>query len=1266
VILGVAFHFWFVNHAEELVERLVSSQSHGKLKLNVKKFKFNWFSRKMELVNATFYSTDTLTAPTAYRFSVDQLRIEVKAILPIVFEKKILIDSLRLINPDITVTRLRAIKKDTTSADDTELSIPQEMGKIYNSIQDALQVLKVSRFQIDNGRFSLLNKIRTDEKPVVISNLFFNVDNLQVSDTNSTNAQQKIFFSDNIALRTHNQDILFPDGRHRLSFKNFRINILNRLVEFDSCTIAASKEDSSNNSFKVFFEKLRLTNIDFDTLYHKEVIKADSVYCFRPRFRLDVQLEKRTGRKAPPKLNELVQQLTGDMQLAFVIVQDGSFDINTMREGRPSSFTSEHNSFEMTGLRIRQNAERPLTVDGFKMGIRNFENFLRDSSYAIQFDSILFNNNRISLSNFSYQELENNRPVNTLIMPQFELQGLSWDNLVLEQQLKAERVSLFRPTIRYHLGRKKNSGNTKDIFKTLAGLGNIMLLNNLNIIEGRINLVFKNNNELQLENTTLSIKGEQLVGSEKIRGIQQSVSQLDFRKGHLKMGDMTADLGDVSFSGTTNQLKAGSLVLRQKDRLQINAKNILIRSLLINDKAESTSIDGISWAKADITLTGTGGQKKSPVSSLLLKNVKGANTTVTAAIGGKKINATLQTIALAEFAPQKDRSFLLRGLATTGTNLRWKDSSLEASVAKFNLADGQASSMQNISFTHYTASDSISLQIPSLSLAPDINAIMNGKIKGGAMILDKPVIKIHLGEKETTTTDETKKTWPHLQLTKLLIRNPDIQFIALSAKGPTSFSWQAGDQESFLELLGILTDENTRKASVKAMRFRLNNFRFADAKGKKFDAGKGRLSGTLRELQLQTGDNETEWQGTVSSLEADNFVLDSLGNKNGRLELKTARLNDLAITSASLLHPRELVKKNTQFRLESITGNYSNDKDQIAWQNAGYDKKTRLFTLDAFDYRPSPTRDSFMAMQQYQKDYMTVSSGPLRMGPVDIDRYISDTVLDIGTLALRDALLVSYRDKRLPFQSGAVRLLPVNLVKSIPIKLTADTILVKDSHIDYVELNEKTNTEGAIAVSQFNARVTHFRNFDIAPGDSLHVIATAKLLDTIRTTLSVKESYTDTLGGFLMTVQMGPADLMVLNPVLVPLASAELKSGQLDTLTMRVVGREYLAFGEMDMRYHDLKVRLLRKGDRERRSFLTGVINLLANTFILKRKNTGKTGTVFFKRLRDRSAVNYLVKITLSGVVSSAGVKKNKKLVKKYKKEIRKRNLPPIEQFPVD
>jgi hypothetical protein len=129
-------------------------------------------------------------------------------------DKKFLIDSLQLIDPDISVTRRKVPDREMDDAD-SSLSIPQEMGRVYHSIQDALKALQVDRFQIINGNFSLFNQSRPTDVPVRISRINMRLDNLRI-DSTTPQAEQKILFSDNVALETHDQDILFPDGRHRL------------------------------------------------------------------------------------------------------------------------------------------------------------------------------------------------------------------------------------------------------------------------------------------------------------------------------------------------------------------------------------------------------------------------------------------------------------------------------------------------------------------------------------------------------------------------------------------------------------------------------------------------------------------------------------------------------------------------------------------------------------------------------------------------------------------------------------------------------------------------------------------------------------------------------------------------------------------------------------------------------------------------------------------------------------------------------------------
>ena len=73
------------------------------------------------------------------------------------------------------------------------------------------------------------------------------------------------------------------------------------------------------------------------------------------------------------------------------------------------------------------------------------------------------------------------------------------------------------------------------------------------------------------------------------------------------------------------------------------------------------------------------------------------------------------------------------------------------------------------------------------------------------------------------------------------------------------------------------------------------------------------------------------------------------------------------------------------------------------------------------------------------------------------------------------------------------------------------------------------------------------------------------------------------------------------------------------------------------------------------------IASFLVNTFVIRKNNKGRTGIVYFERIKDRSFFHYIVKMTFSGMITSIGVKKNKKFLRQYKRELKERNLPPIE-----
>jgi len=272
--------------------------------------------------------------------------MKVKALIPIFTRRELRIDSLQLFSPKIEVTRLKPLDHPSQK----EVSIPQEMGRVYNSIMDALKFLEVKRFQFDEGQFRLVNKVLPDQQPLEITKLHFHIENFKVD---STTTAEDFPDSDKLVFWTKNQDITFPDGNHRLAFSRFRIKIKKRLIEIDSCTLIGKRPDGSGSGFSLYLDTLKLTNVDFLSLYEKGLIKADSVYCLDPKFKIELELKNKTaGTKKIPNLDTLINQLTGDMQLNYVGVRNAEVSITTNRNDKSTSFTSEKNNFEMTGLRI--------------------------------------------------------------------------------------------------------------------------------------------------------------------------------------------------------------------------------------------------------------------------------------------------------------------------------------------------------------------------------------------------------------------------------------------------------------------------------------------------------------------------------------------------------------------------------------------------------------------------------------------------------------------------------------------------------------------------------------------------------------------------------------------------------------------------------------------------------------------------------------------------------------------------------------------------
>ncbi|MGC4038760.1 MAG: hypothetical protein QM764_22550 [Chitinophagaceae bacterium] len=1246
-----AFHFWFRDHAEEVIEDLVSARSNGKVNLKLKKFRFNYFSRKMELQNAVFYSTDSLNASTAYQFKVYKMKVEIESLWQLIFHGKLLIESMDLIKPDIEVAKISSEEDE----EEKKLSISQEMGRIYNSIHDAIEFLGAKRFSIDEGKFSLINRAEKNKLPISISHIHFLVDK---TDSLLPSSKQN---PDNMILRSHDQDISLPDGRHRLSFRNLRINVRKRSIEMDSCTIAAGKVEASQAAFRFFFDTLRLSAVDFSTLYKNDLIKADTVYCTKPQINLQLTLNDKKDLKKPPSLKKILQPLTGDLQLGYVSIQNADIDIMTTRKDHSTTFTSDNDNIEISGLHISSDSTDPLVVRSFAMAIRDYETLSRDSTLAFRFDSVKFNNNKVVLSNFTVKTQEGRRTLDAerdYRVPRLELSNLSWDELLFNRNIKASKAVLYNPVLNYKRIKPRNQNGRMKIFRDLGNIDAVTELKQLQVIDGQLNMQLDQRTKITLQDADVLVSSNELLESKSIRSIQRSLNVVTFGKAILSINDLKAEFKKVHFTGKQDQLEAEEVTVYDPSKtLSANLSNVVINELYYNDSTKSVSIDGLEWARASVNLGSFSKSAKPSKSSIVIKNISGNNTTLLLNDSLRVLSTVIQSLSADEIRKPINERTSIAGLEASGNSFSMTRKNLHIETSNYHIDDKDSSTINDIRIDLSGKALSLSAAISSATTMPDIRELMKGNYSFSEALFSNPQIRIISKTQEENGGNKESINIPAFNVAGINLINPAL-FIEKQTKDDTvSVQWSGvvRDQQNKWVFKNVKGDNLTNMVSINQAELSGPSLSYKTNKGKHFKIENGDIHAETEQIYVSPKqDSSWDWSAKIISAYVRNLNHFNVKNK-GELTLDDAYAANVLLTSGAIKSFSSFLQNNGTFRLSNSGGHYSDSAHSVSWQGLSFDHSDRSITLNSFSYNPSLTRDSFVLKNAFQADYITAKTGRIHISNADIESYISDSIFKTGKISIEQPVITAYRDATKPFKHGFIKYLPALTIKRLPPLFSIDTIEMDDATITYSQVDKKTEKTGTIPLAHLNAILFPIRNYDLSSTDSLELHATALIMNTAPMQLTAKESYNDTSAGMRILLSAKATDLTILNPALIPLVSAKLRSGWLDTLGMDVSADEYTAYGKMKMNYKNLKIAIFKKGDPNAKSFLTRIGNFAANAFLLKHNNDDKrTGTVYFERLRERSFFNYLVKMTITGITSVTGLKKDKKAIRRYLKEKQK------------
>ena len=709
IVLLFCFYIWFNNNAEKTVENLVIWKSQGKLKASVKKLRIDYFNNKVEIKEITFYNTDTLRKGASIRFTANKLRFTILSKSALVFHQQLLIDTIIFTAPVITVTNRGKAIRDTSKK---QLPLVEQLGTVYESINQGLKVLNLKCFKIIEGKVIVKDALDTTGKPpLLLSHIFFAIDNPLVG--KADNNDGKISYTPDVILRLAAQTIILNDKKRSIGFNELLINSKQRLIQVLQPVIALNPSGGNKNSFNSTAERLAISGLDFNLLYTKSLIQIDSLYALNPKG--DLQLFAKDEKKIEPvKKKKTLQETLGQFPIAInishVAIINGNTSLHLNQAGKTSLFQTKNDNINFTDVHINDALKNGITIHGFNYTLRNFSGFTPDSIHRCSFDSLQFIDNKIVLFNFNIATSKSKESIASVIrnhtIPRFEITGMDWLEFILHNRFSAEKAVLYNPifnVIKKSTGKVKSSSslaNEKSIFETLSVFDSLLDLNEMRFVNGQFNLKQGNDIDLHLKKLNWNINTKELTQAKSSKEVMYAVKELYFDTAIATLPGITMHISATKFINSGKSLLVKNMQLSTPDKnTRVNLTGLAVNSLSV--ESNKVLVNGIAWKEGNINISThpkTSGEAKQAGNrfSFILNNISANNTRLTYDNAKLKLGVFLKMLSVNSVSKEGSSPIELKGFAAAGENVNATVKNARLQCREFTIKDEQQSIFKDV------------------------------------------------------------------------------------------------------------------------------------------------------------------------------------------------------------------------------------------------------------------------------------------------------------------------------------------------------------------------------------------------------------------------------------------------------------------------------------------------------------------------------------------------------------------------------------------
>lgn len=399
--------------------------------------------------------------------------------------------------------------------------------------------------------------------------------------------------------------------------------------------------------------------------------------------------------------------------------------------------------------------------------------------------------------------------------------------------------------------------------------------------------------------------------------------------------------------------------------------------------------------------------------------------------------------------------------------------------------------------------------------------------------------------------------------------------------------------------------------------------------------------------------NEIAVQNMSLDIEAPKEKSTNLYNL-GHLDINIYKFRLDSLTKA-FYNNRFFYSENTNLNLRNYSALIAEQFYRIKFNSMQLSTLKRTMDVDSIYIIPEYSYAEFARLSQYQTDRFDISVAKIKLTGIDFQDALFRQKYKVKKAIIKQMHGEDYRDGLYARRPDYYLPNPIDRFLSLPYFIQLDTLLIKDSYFAYKELGTHTSEPGHIYFKDLNAQILNVSNNPdfIKYGGSLLFNANAMLMGKARLEVFSNFPLHQRGKSFDLSAQLDQIEMDDLEPIFLPLALIQARSGTIKSIDLAVKANDDFAYGNMLMIYHNMKIDVLRKSMRK--GFFG---TIFANAFI-KTENPSylipRKGPIYFERNKQRSLFNYWAEISILGMKTSMGLA-DRRTAKKVK-ELQKKNL---------